>query len=89
MSTIPEHPMATKLYRKFKAGSAVMSKTEAYDLGSELDAQQARIRELEEQLENFDRDEQPAPRKLEVIFPGSREEPPDYGRPVPQQHEDD
>lgn len=47
MSTIPEHPMASRLYRKFRAGSATMTKTEAYDIGSELDALLARVRELE------------------------------------------
>jgi hypothetical protein len=44
---IPEHPMAKKLYRDFKAGSKTMSKDEAYHIGSELDRLQARVAELE------------------------------------------
>lgn len=32
-----EHPMATKLYRKFRAGSAVMTQDEAWDIANELD----------------------------------------------------
>jgi hypothetical protein len=45
--TIPEHPMAKKLYREFKPGSKIMTKDEAYCLGSELDRLQARVTELE------------------------------------------
>jgi hypothetical protein len=44
---IPEHPMAKKLYRDFRAGSKTMSKDEAYHIGSELDRLQARVAELE------------------------------------------
>lgn len=36
--TIPEHPLAAKLYRDFKAGSQIMTKTEAYKIGNELDS---------------------------------------------------
>jgi len=32
-----EHPLAAKLYRRFKAGSDTMTKAEAYDIGNELD----------------------------------------------------
>jgi hypothetical protein len=46
---VNEHPLAKKLYARFKAGSASMSKAEAYDIGNELDRLQARIFELEVQ----------------------------------------
>lgn len=36
--TIPEHPLAAKLYRDFKAGSQIMTKAEAYKIGNELDS---------------------------------------------------
>lgn len=46
----PEHPLAAKLYREFRAGSNYLTKPEAYQIGNELDSQLARIRELEGQL---------------------------------------
>lgn len=47
MSDHPEHPLAAKLYRDFRAGSKIMTKDEAWRIANELDAQLARIIELE------------------------------------------
>lgn len=42
-----EHPAAKWLYRRWKAGSATLSKSDAFYIGNELDALYARVRELE------------------------------------------
>lgn len=46
MSDHPEHPLAAKLYRDFRAGSKIMTKDEAWRIANELDAQLAEIIEL-------------------------------------------
>lgn len=46
--TIKEHPLATWLYKRFKAGSGMITKHEAYDIGNALDSQQHEIAELKE-----------------------------------------
>lgn len=43
-----EHPTASWLYRKFRLGSAILLKDEAYRIGNQLDALAARVRELED-----------------------------------------
>lgn len=45
-----EHPTASWLYRKFRVGSAILTKDEAYRIGNQLDALAAYIHELEEGL---------------------------------------
>lgn len=50
VKAIDEHPLSTWIYKHFKAGSNVLTKPKAYDIGNTLDAQFARIRELEEQV---------------------------------------
>lgn len=42
-----DHPMAKQLFEAFRDGSQIMTKTEAYAIGNELNRQAARIRELE------------------------------------------
>lgn len=42
-----EHPLSQKLSRKFKAGSAIVTKPEALEIANELDRMAARIAELE------------------------------------------
>lgn len=43
----PKHPMAEKLFREYHAGSRIMTKLEAYALGNELNANYARVVELQ------------------------------------------
>lgn len=50
MSDKPEHPLARKLYRQFKAGSQIMTKDDAWQIANELDAQLWRIQQLESEL---------------------------------------
>lgn len=51
-SELKDHPRAARLFRQFKAGSDTLTKTDAYEIGNELNRQAARIRELEAELEN-------------------------------------
>jgi hypothetical protein len=46
----PEHPLASKLYRQFRAGSGALTKDEAWDIANELDAQLQHIQELQQKL---------------------------------------
>lgn len=43
----PEHPMAVRLFREYRAGSRIMTKLEAYALGNEINALLARVVELQ------------------------------------------
>jgi hypothetical protein len=47
----PEHPTASWLYRKFKAGTDTLTKDEAYRVGNQLDAQRVRIKRLEAEID--------------------------------------
>jgi hypothetical protein len=50
MSDKPEHPMAKRLYREFRAGSQIMKKDDAWNIANELDKQYAYILELQAEV---------------------------------------
>jgi len=49
MSNQPEHPMAARLFREYRAGSKIMTKIEAYAIGNEMNALLARVVELQQE----------------------------------------
>jgi hypothetical protein len=80
-----EHPISTRLYARFKAGSDTMTKSEAYEIGNELDALWRRVRELEaagallvQQVLSTREALSKPPKQYVQIRPSTGEEPADY-----------
>jgi len=69
-----EHPTASWLYRKFKPGSAILSKIDAYRIGNLIDEQAARIKELQTELAQCEPIERPRTRLAGL---GQSDQPPD------------
>lgn len=45
-----EHPLAAKLFRQFKAGSAILTKVEAYQIGNELNSLLGQVYDLHREM---------------------------------------
>jgi hypothetical protein len=83
--TITEHPISKRLYARFKAGGANMTKSEAYEIGNELDALWRRVQELEaagallvKQVLSTREALSKPPKQYVQIRPSTGEEPADY-----------